>query len=345
MHLIRRYWMAAALLAVSYSGSRALADNKDAPPASAQPSATAAEIGEWITQLNDDRYLVRERATRQLLDAGRAGLDQLQAAADADRPEPADRSVWIMRRLSNGKEASLKRQALEHLANLKKRPQVAAAAQQTLSVLEHQEAMEAIEQLGGNYSEREFMVRIGAIGQLGQLDLDERWHGGDADLVHLRHLNGMRVIRIVGTDLSAAAVIEELPRCATLQLVSLYGTKFTPDDVAKLRAKLPARVEVDYRKGALLGVASTVTDGPGPAVVQRVTPGSAADVAGITPGDVIQKFNGEPITNFKSLTQKIGDHYPGDEVTISIVRTLPDNGGTQPMEIRVKLGKWKSLED
>lgn len=332
--------IAALYLLISAPGVLpANADEKPAPPAATRPAPAPAEVGEWISQLNDDRYLVRERATRQLLDAGLAALDQLQIAADADRPEPADRSVWILRRLTNAKDPGLKRQALEHLANLKKRPQVAAAARQTLNELQHEEAKEAIEQLGGRYIEGEFIIQAGAVGHAGRLDLDERWHGGDAGLVHLRHLNGMRVVRVAGTDISAAALINELPHCETLQTVWLYGTKLTPEDVAKLRKLLRAQVELDYRKGALLGVKSTTADGSGPAVVKEVTVGSAAAVAGIQTGDIIQKFNGEPLENFKALTQKIGDHLPGDEVTLSVVR----NG--KPLDFKVKLGQWKSLEE
>ena len=331
----------AAFFLIAASGAPfAFAEEKAEAPSAARPAASPAEIGEWISQLNDDRYLVREQATRQLLEAGPAALDQLQAAADADRPEPADRSVWILRRLTNSKDQGLKRQALEHLANIKKRPQVAAAARETLSELEHQEAIEAIEQLGGRYVERDFIqLQAGGFGHSGQLDLDERWRGGDAGLVHLRHLNGMRVIRIAGTEISAAALLEELPRCETLQIVWLYGTKLTPDDKAKLRKLLPAQIEIDYRKGALLGVKSQTADGSGPAVVKEVTSESAAAVAGIQAGDIIHKFNGEALENFKALTQKIGDHYPGDEVTLSIVR----NG--QPMDFKVKLKQWKSFEE
>jgi hypothetical protein len=342
VHLIAAFF----LLTAAQQATPALADEKPASPTATRPAPAAAEIGEWIAQLNDDRYLVRERATRQLLDAGPAALDQLQVAADADRPEPADRSVWILRRLTNAKEPGMKRQALEHLAKLKKRPQVAAAARQTLNELQHEEAREAIEQLGGRYVEGDFMLQAGAIGHAGRLDLDERWHGGDAGVVHLRHLNGMRTLRIVGTDISAEALCNELPHCETLQGVWLYGTKLTPDDLAKLRKLLPAQVEIDYRRGALLGVGRTAgTDTVGPAIVNSVTADSAAAVAGIQQGDIIQKFNGEPLANFKVLTQKIGDHQPGDEVTLTVLRTLPDNRGTQPMEFKVKLGKWKTLEE
>jgi hypothetical protein len=328
------------LLTAAPCAPSSIADEKPVQPSAARPAPAQTAIGDWISQLNDDRYLVREQATRQLLDAGAAALDPLQVAADADRPEPADRSVWILRRLTNSKDQGLKRQALEHLANIKKRPQVAAAARETLNELEHQEAIEAIEQLGGRYVERDFIqLQAGGFGHAGQLDLDERWHGGDAGLVHLRHLNGMRVIRIAGTDISAAALLNELPHCETLQIVWLYGTKLTSDDVAKLRKLLPAQIEIDYRKGALLGVKSTMADGSGPAIVKEVTSDSAAAVAGIQAGDIIQKFNGEALDSFKALTQKIGDHYPGDEVTLSIVR----NGA--PMDFKVKLKQWKTFEE
>src|SRR4051812_38745201 len=132
MSWIQNCWIVALLVVASPMAPDVVADDKPASPAATRPAPTAAEIGAWIAQLNDNRYLIREQATRHLQDSGIAALDQLQAAADGERPEPADRSVWILRRLSNTKDTTLKRQALEHLADLKKRPQVAAAARQTL---------------------------------------------------------------------------------------------------------------------------------------------------------------------------------------------------------------------
>ncbi len=323
------------LLAISAASSLRAAD-KTTSPATVKSAPTADEIARWITNLDDDHYLAREQATQQLLTAGAAALDPLLTEANGDRLESADRSVWILRRLSTGKEIPLRRQALEHLSNLKKRPQVAAAAREALAEIEHQEALQAIEQLGGRYNASEYMTQFGP-NLSGRLILDERWRGGNAGLTHLRHLMGLRHVIIIGTDISAEG-LTELKHCKLLQEVWLYGTKLEPADVAKLRKILPEQVVIDYRQGALLGVGSATPDGVGPAIVGRVEPNSAAAAAGIQPNDVIQKFDGEAVPNFKALTLKVGGHHAGDEVSLEVLR----NG--QPVEFKVKLGQWKTIE-
>jgi hypothetical protein len=336
MSLIRFFWIVAVLSLIASSfPPPAVADEKASSPAAARPAPSAAEIDTWISQLNDDRYLVRERATRQLQEAGTAAMDQLLATADSDRPEPSERSVWILRRMSNTKEPALRRQALERLSGLKKRPQIAAAARETLVQIEHDEALQTIEELGGRYGVDQLLSQISATPAF-RLVLDVRWRGGDAALSHARHLIALRKVAIIGTNISVEG-LKELRRCESLQELCLYGTKLTPDDIAKLRKMLPEQIVIDYRKGALLGVGSTA-DGTTPAVVRSVEPGSAAAAAGIQVGDVIQKFNGEEVANFKALTLKIGDHHAGDEVTLGVLR------GAQPMEFKVKLGQWKTVE-
>lgn len=203
--------------------------------------------------------------------------------------------------------------------------------------IEHAEALAVIEEQGGRYVETEFPTQIGSL-LTPALVLDDRWHGSDADLVHLPHLNGMRHVVIIGTGLSLEG-LKVLAQCKSLQQVWLYGTKLKPEDVAKFRTVLPEQVQIDYRRGGLLGVGRTVgSDTVGPAVVNSVTPGSAAATAGIQPEDVIQKFNGEAVENFKALTTKIADHQPGDEVALEVLRK------GQAMQFKLKLGQWKTME-
>jgi hypothetical protein len=105
---------------------------KDADSAAAHAAPTAAEVADWIAQLDDNRYFVREQATRQLLDAGVAVLDPLLTAANGDRLEPADRAVWIMRRLGRSADNDQAIAALERMTQLRGRPHVVERAENDL---------------------------------------------------------------------------------------------------------------------------------------------------------------------------------------------------------------------
>jgi hypothetical protein len=304
------------------------------PSKPAQPAASPAEVAAWIVELDDNRYLARERASQQLLEAGSAALDPLLAAANGERPEPADRAVWILRRLSKTSDRFLRRQALERLTMLQNRPEVAAAARETLVAMRHQEALEAIQRLGGRYRETAMVIGTYA---LPRVIFDQQWRGGDDGLAHVQGLAAVGTVAVIGTDISAEG-LTELQNINGLQDLVLYGTTLEPADVEKLQKLLP-HVKIDYRRGALLGVASTPNmDGRGSAVVASVQPGSAAEAAGIRPGDIIQNFENEPVPNFDALTRMIGKHRAGDEVTLEVLRD------GQPIEFKVSLGAWQTFD-
>jgi hypothetical protein len=326
-----------ALLVAVVMWSSAIADEaaseKDRSAAQ-QTAPTSEQIAAWTAQLDDNRYLVRERATRLLLEAEAAALDPLLATANGELPEPADRAVWILRRIADSKQLALRRQALERLAQLQKRPQVAAAARDALAEIRHNEAVEAIHQLGGRYVSGEYPMQYGPFLLTPRVELDHQWQGGDAGLAHLRHLLAAQQVIIIGTDVSAAGVAE-LQHVNHLKDVLLYGTELTLEELPKIQELLP-EVKIDYRRGALLGVGSKL-NAEEPAVVGTVQPGSAAAEAGVQVGDTIQKFQGQPVPSFKALTTMIGKHRAGEEVTLEILR------GGQPVELKLKLGEWKTV--
>ncbi len=291
------------------------------------------QIASWIADLDDNRYLVREAATRHLLEAGTASLDNLLSTANGDRPEPADRATWILRRFGSGKEQALRRQALERLVLLKNRPQVAAAALEALAEIRHTEAVEALQALGGRYITSEYGMSIGFY-YTPRLELDQQWRGTDADLMHVRNLVGVRQIIIFGTEISIDG-LAHLQQANMLQDLMLYGTTLEAEDVPKVQKLLP-QVAIDFRRGGLLGVGSNMPEGMGSAVVGIVKKGSAAESVGIRVGDTIQKFEKQTVPNFKALTLMIGKHRAGDEVTLEVLR----NG--QTMEFKVKLDAWQS---
>jgi Do/DeqQ family serine protease len=58
----------------------------------------------------------------------------------------------------------------------------------------------------------------------------------------------------------------------------------------------------------------------GGVIVASVTPGSAADHAGIKQGDVIESLNGQPVHDFNSLRNRVADAAPGSNATVTILR-------------------------
>jgi serine protease Do len=56
------------------------------------------------------------------------------------------------------------------------------------------------------------------------------------------------------------------------------------------------------------------------ALVAAVTPGSAAERAGLQPGDVVLEFNGKPVTDSGQLAAMVGASNPGDEARLQIWR-------------------------
>ncbi len=302
-----------------------------ASPAAEAPSP--AEIATWLAKLDAGQYRVREQATLGLLAAGPAALEAVAVVANSDRPEPADRAVWLLQQFANSKEPPFQRQALERLVQLRDRPHVVAAAANALALIHHQEARQAIEKLGGRFLQQEVVgVDPRVIPQV--LILDDHWKGKREDLEQIGYVLGLRDVFIIGTELDASDVAE-LRQVPALTSLRLYGTRLTPSDLDDLKTQFP-QATIDYRRGALLGVSGSAFDDGRPATAERVQPGSAADAAGIKAGDEIHKFDGQQVKNFKSLTDMISSHNAGDEVPMEIVR----NGAKK--SVTVKLGRWQT---
>jgi S1-C subfamily serine protease len=69
----------------------------------------------------------------------------------------------------------------------------------------------------------------------------------------------------------------------------------------------------------------------GGAIVSSVTPGSAADRAGIKQGDIIKSFNGEVARDINSLRNHVAEAAPGSTATLMILR----NGSEQTLQVKL----------
>jgi putative serine protease PepD len=75
--------------------------------------------------------------------------------------------------------------------------------------------------------------------------------------------------------------------------------------------------------GALVSDALSSDDGAGFPIgvtVVEITPGGAAELAGILPGDVITRINGKPVTTASELTAAVRQEPAGSKVKIEALR-------------------------
>ena len=75
--------------------------------------------------------------------------------------------------------------------------------------------------------------------------------------------------------------------------------------------------------GALVSDALSSDDGAGFPIgvsVVEITPGGAAEEAGILPGDVITRINGKPVTTASELTAAVRQEPAGSRVKIDALR-------------------------
>jgi hypothetical protein len=307
------------------------AANKTEP---AKPAATAEEIAGWIKSLDDSRYKEREEATQHLLDAGSAVLDPLLAVANGEQPEPADRAVWIMRRLGRSRESDLALAALGRLVQLKNRPTVVAKAEvdlmeRTLAICEQR-----LGPLGAEINR--VAIQFNGLNTMPGLEvkLGEKWRGKSEDLRAIAELDQQQYFRLEGSAINddVAKMFAEKERLGCLQL---QNTKVTPEAVDLVKAKHP-NATVYMRNQALLGV-SAENHASGVMVVM-VQPGSAAANAGIVVGDIVAKIDGHKLPDFDRLTARIAQHQVGDKIDVEVIR----QGETIPL--KVELGTWPNPE-
>ncbi|WP_309114923.1 trypsin-like peptidase domain-containing protein [Saccharothrix sp.] len=105
-----------------------------------------------------------------------------------------------------------------------------------------------------------------------------------------------------------------------------------PIDQAKRTAKELS--ETGKATQTVLGV--QVTDNQeGGALVREVTPGGAADQAGLKPGDVITRLGDRPIDTSDALVAAVRSRTPGEKVELTVgSRTVEVTLGSQPVETR-----------
>jgi len=317
--------LAMAVLAIfAVNGLRA----EPAEPSRPATNIAPEQIEQWVTQLDDDRFDTRQRAQQLLAQTGKLALKAVATVAESGSLESSTRAINILLLWSEGAQQNLQFAALENLqfaaleqlANLSNRPRESAMATRLLAEARERAALIAIAQLGARVG-RDTQVR--GKDNL-QVVIGPQWQGGNEGLRHLVDVSHATTIslHVAPLDSSAVDYLTPLPQ---VRRIELYGTKFSPAAVAKLKEQLPAGAQVFERGPAMLGIRGNV---------ESVVRNSAAHKAGIRVGDRITKFNDEKVADFEALTQHIAQQKAGDTVTLTVLRN------NQTLEVQVTFDQW-----
>jgi PDZ domain len=309
--------LATLLVANAWDGSAAAEPVVLASSAEAKPQPLGeAEIAALVRQLDSNRYQEREQATQSLLAAGDAALDPLVAAANSDRPEAADRAVWLLRKFGNSTDRVFALAALDRLVQLKDRPAVVAEARQIQTRLQLAICEEQLAKLGGKLTMVDRPQVDGSIVSTVRVELGDDWHGTLDDLKCLLGLDQQNAFCLVGSAVTDD-VIKIFEAKDNLRLMQIFLSRVTPAAVDSLKEHQP-KVTVYIRNRALLGIGGE-SQANGVRVTQAQD-GFGAAKAGIVLGDVVTEIDGKPLKDFDRLTAIISQHQPGDVVDVTILR-------------------------
>ena len=306
--------------------------------AAAVASATGAMIDGWIEELAAEQFAQREAASRSLAAAGAAAIEPLRTAIGRGDLEISSRAVEILRGLLETDDPAVAAQAEQALERLAEGDDatVARLAETTLD----------FHTIGMAESARAKLESLGAVVTEGFLPsgrrglsvvLNSSWTGTPDDFRLLARMRGVAHVGVHGVRLDPQG-LAVLGRMRGIERLELYGTKADDAAVATLRERL-APGNVDYRKGAKLGVAGT-PGAIGPCILNHVQEGSAAGRAGIQIGDVVLEIDGVPVHTFENLTERVGRREPGEKIEMRIERATP-GGPPQRFSRTVELGGWE----
>lgn len=167
----------------------------------------------------------------------------------------------------------------------------------------------------GPAANREVIAAVSKVPSLEHLELNDVEIKAD-DLKPLVSAKPIRTLafRYVSLDDEAAKVVSKIP---IRDALTLMGTGISLSRYEAMRKETPG-LQIEFRQGGFLGVSCSREKYP--CAIDSVTPGSAAEAAGLIPQDVVVRLGKDRIRRFEDLQAAINRHVAGDEVELEFTR-------------------------
>lgn len=221
------------------SGVSEISEAENAPKE--EEAASESEIKQWISQLDNDKFLVRESATQRLTGARRNAIPLLTESVKSGSLEKAFRCIHVLRNFAVGEDVETEKEATASLLAISENQndRVAAYAAEVLkriAPLKEERAIRVLSGLGVKFTSYTAQQIGFAGGLMGPgITIDENYQGTVDDLYYLQHLQFVEDVQISNSKVTA----EWFAQIAKMPNLRLMTIKDGPVTVAMLRELEP----------------------------------------------------------------------------------------------------------
>ena len=310
----------------------------DYPPSPALPTLSKDVVIQLMQDLQHEDFQIRETATADLIHCGFDNLEIVISLLENNEEEVRTRGIRCLQQmminaLRLGMDQDVdKLDSLINSVSESKYPHVRDFAREINQNYSNNSWLEYdlydLENIWENYAFRRIQRDGGRIvasmSSFGRSPYDPNVEFGGHDIILGKEWHG------------SEHTLRMISRISSLKKVYLLkGHPFTRDQIVDLEASLPMDCLAERSKAKLGVMGGSGAFGGRACEISDVTPGSAADRAGIQVKDVIIGYEGQPISQFEDLIESIKQHDPGDKVKIKILR----NRAT--FDLDVELDGWE----
>jgi hypothetical protein len=291
-----------------------VADVQAATNDKAQPTADPTQVRQWIKQLANDDYAIRESASVELVKRGPTVLDAIREHAAVDDAEQLWRTVHIVQQIAMSGDIDLLDRSIGILEHFRKSAPAGGNAILGTSADDLRNrfrlhAQRQITQLGGVISPSHLGGGLG-------VDLGQNFKGTDKHLRYLKVLGSITYIRLTGEKFKDTS-LDHFKGMSDLQQLHLMETAVTSKGQKVIENQIEG-IKVLRFGPAVIGI-SGVTHSDH-CLVQAVQPGTGADRGGLRAGDMVTKLDGTEIKSFEDLVGIVAEKKVDQVVKVEVLR-------------------------
>lgn len=205
----------------------------------AQAEPTSDQIRGWVDNLSSRNYSKRDRATKELVAAGRPAIKPLMEAIAEHGLEVTTRGVYVLQQLAVSGDEATEDAARESLTKIAA-PRVTASARHAsdalkkLDFLRQKRAISELERLGALIESDPDEPLLNRIGPFYRVEINEDWKGTTADLRWLKYLLDVEQVSFIGPKVTDEW-LKHLPEMSNVMVVKIKRAKITAEGLVVLR--------------------------------------------------------------------------------------------------------------